>query len=560
MIQLDASAAVRGIADGLWEAVLREDPATATIFGDERYDDRLPDPGPIGRARRRALHETALAAADRIDPEGLGTEDRVTLGLVRLAAQLAIEHDDRRLDLLRAVDQMDGPQSLLPQLALLQPADTPERLERLEARLEAYGPFMATYRELLHEGIASGLTASRIVTERAIAQLERLAEAPPEASVIATGARVAHEADRERLARLVRDVVTPADHAYLDVLRGSYLAASREEPGLWSAPNGDELYRTLVRAWTTLDLEPREAHDIGLEEIDRISREQRRIARHHGFGDDVAAYRAALLADPANVPATAADLLARAREDIDRALAVAPRFFGRLPAAGCEVREVEAFKQQDSMAAYYLPPADRGARPGLYYVNTHDLPSRQLSRLASVTYHEAVPGHHLQMALELENESLGEFRRHAWYFFGSAYAEGWGLYAERLADEMGLFRDDGERLGMLDAQAFRAARLVVDSGLHALRWPRQRAIEFLVAIGLSGADAAIETDRYISWPGQALTYKMGQRVIERLRQEIAARDGRNFDLRAFHDALLGHGSLPLAILAQELPSWVAVPV
>ncbi len=240
-------------------------------------------------------------------------------------------------------------------------------------------------------------------------------------------------------------------------------------------------------------------------------------------------------------------------------MAVAPRYFGRLPRASCEVRAVEAFKEKDSPFAYYYPPTTDGSRPGIYYANTYQLSSRFYTTLGTTTYHEAIPGHHFQIALEMENEDLTVFRRLGSRMVGGAYVEGWGLYSERLADEMGLFRSEGERFGMLDAQAWRAARLVVDSGMHALRWPRQRSIETLLAAGLSETDAVIETDRYICWPGQALTYKLGQREIERLRAQLMARDGSSFDLRAFHDAVLGHGSLPLATLARELPNWVATP-
>ena len=249
----------------------------------------------------------------------------------------------------------------------------------------------------------------------------------------------------------------------------------------------------------------------------------------------------------------------RAAEDLDRAMAAAPRFFGRLPKAGLDVRPVEEYKERDAPFAYYYPPSATGSRDGIYYANGYDLPSRKYTKLASTTYHEAAPGHHFQIALEMENTRLNTFRRLGARAVGGAYVEGWGLYSERLADEMGLYRSEGERFGMLDAQAWRAARLVVDTGLHALRWERQRSIDFLRNAGLSETDAVIETDRYICWPGQALTYKLGQRQIEKLRRELTERDGAQFDLREFHDQVLGHGSLPLATLARELPTWVATP-
>jgi uncharacterized protein (DUF885 family) len=557
--QFDPASPVNVLADRFWEAILEENPTTATMYGDERYDDRLEDPSTAGRLRARALAESTLAAAREIEASDQPLEDRITLDMVRVVCELQIEQDDQRVDLLKPVDQMGGPQTLLPTVATFQHADTPERLERFLARLHAYPAYMAANTELLREGIASGLTAPRIVTERTIAQLERLLETPAAESVIVQMAQVASDADRDRVLAVVRDEVIPADQAFLDALRGAYLAASREDPGLWSAPNGDALYRTQVLAWTTLALEPADVHQLGLDELEQIEAERRVISRAQGFGDDTAAYRAHLAADPANIPNTAAELLGRAREDIDRAMALAPRYFGTLPRAGCEVRAVEDYKEKDSPFAYYYPPTTDGSRRGVYYANTYDLRSRAYSKLASTTYHEAVPGHHFQIAMEMENERLSTFRRLGSRMVGGAYVEGWGLYAERLADEMGLFRNEAERFGMLDAMAWRAARLVVDTGLHALRWPRQRSIEFLRGAGLSETDAVIETDRYICWPGQALTYKIGQREIERLRAKIEKRDGSGFDLRAFHDAVLGHGTLPLATLSRELPTWVATP-
>jgi uncharacterized protein (DUF885 family) len=557
--QFDPASPVNVLADRFWEAILEENPTTATMYGDERYDDRLEDPSTAGRLRSRALAESTLAAAREIEAADQPLEDRITLDMVRVVCELQVEQDDQRVDLLRPVDQMGGPQTLLPTVATFQKADTPERLERFLARLHAYPAYMAANTELLREGIASGLTAPRIVTERTIAQLERLLETPAADSVVVQMAQVTSDTDRERVLAVVRDEIVPADQAFLDALRGAYLAASREDPGLWSAPNGDALYRTQVLAWTTLALEPSDVHQIGLDELEQIEAERRVISRAQGFGDDTAAYRSHLAADPANIPNSAAELLDRARQDIDRAMALAPRYFGTLPRAGCEVRAVEEYKEKDSPFAYYFPPTTDGSRPGVYYANTYDLPSRAYSKLASTTYHEAVPGHHFQIAMEMENERLSTFRRLGSRMVGGAYVEGWGLYAERLADEMGLFRNEAERFGMLDAMAWRAARLVVDTGLHALRWPRQRSIEFLRGAGLSETDSVIETDRYICWPGQALTYKIGQREIERLRAEIEKRDGSGFDLRAFHDAVLGHGTLPLATLARELPTWVATP-
>ena len=555
----DPGWAVNDLADRFWESILELNPSLATTYGDERYADRLEDPTPAGRARTRQLMERTLAEVDGIDPSGLAIEDRITRDMLRVVGDLAIEEDDQKIYQLRVVDQMAGPQTLLPQLALFQPADTPERLEKFLARLAAYPVFMESNADILRQGLASGLTAPRIVAERTVAQIERLLSVPVEEAVIPSMAKVTSEADRDRVRDAVRDHVYPADAAFLSVLRTDYLPSTREEPGLWSAPNGDALYRTQIRSWTTLDLDPSEVHQIGLDELAGIDDERRSIAREAGYGDDIRGYRASLAEDQSNLPASSAALVQRATEDIERALAIAPRFFGTLPRAGCEVRPVEEYKERDAPFAYYFPPAADGSRQGIYYVNTFDLGSRTYTKLASTTYHESVPGHHFQIALEMENPNLNNFRRLGARMVGGAYVEGWGLYSERLADEMGLFRSEAERFGMLDAMAWRAARLVVDTGIHALRWSRQRSIDFLLETGLSETDATIETDRYICWPGQALTYKIGQREIERLRRELQLRDGSRFDLRAFHDAVLGHGSLPLATLASELPNWLATP-
>jgi uncharacterized protein (DUF885 family) len=552
---------VNAIADRFWEGILRESPTTATVYGDERYDDRLDDPGPAGRAAARALRERTLAELATIPADGLPVEERITRDMLEVVCKLGIEQADARVDLLAAVDQMGGPQTLLPQLVQFQRADTPQRLDRLVARLEAYGPFMDAYVGLLAEGRATGLTATRIATDRTIAQTERLLAIPAAESPILASAQLADgdARGRERLAAAVERHVRPALARYVEALRGDYLAGAREEPGLWSAPNGDALYRLAIRSWTTLDLDPSEVHQVGLDELAATDAERRLIARGAGFGDDIDAYRRHLVADPANVAESSDALVARAREDIERALAAAPAWFGRLPVAACDIRPVDAFMERDAPFAYYYPPAIDGSRPGIYYVNTYDLPHRFLSTLGTTTYHEAVPGHHFQIALEMEHPELPAFRRLGSRLVGAAYSEGWGLYSERLADEMGLFRSEGERFGMLTAQAWRAARLIVDTGIHALRKDRAWGVRVLLDAGLTETDASIETDRYITWPGQALTYKIGQREIERLRRELTARDGSAFDVRAFHDEVLGHGSLPLATLARELPSWMPLP-
>jgi uncharacterized protein (DUF885 family) len=546
------------LADRFWEGILELNPTTATVYGDERYADRLEDPSPAGRAKTRRLMERTKAEAEAISPDGLSVEERITRDMLIVIADQAIEQDDQGVHRLGVVDQIGGPQTLLPQICTFQPADTPERVEKFLARLEAYRDYMAANTDILREGLETGLTAPRIVAERTVAQLERLLAIPLDQAVVPQLAQVTNEADRDRVRKVTQDVIYPADRAFLEVLKGDYFGATREDPGLWSAPNGESIYRTQARAWTTLELDPREVHEIGLEELRLIDVGRRQIASAAGASSP-AEYRKRLADDPDNTPKSKEELLARAREDIDRATAIAPQFFGTLPKAGCDVKAVEEFKEKDAPFAYYFPPATDGSRGGTYYANGYDLPNRKYTKLATTTYHEAVPGHHFQIALEQENPNLSTFRRLGARIVGGAYVEGWGLYSEKLADEMGLYRNEAERFGMLDAVAWRAARLVVDSGMHALRWTRQQSIDFLLETGLSETDAVIETDRYICWPGQALTYMIGCREIEKLRRELTARDGSRFDLREFHDQVLAHGSLPLATLSRELPNWVATP-
>ncbi len=552
--------AVNTLSDRFWEGFLDLSPISATLLGYERGADRLDDPGPSGRDRAHALYAETLETAEAIDRSttdgALPPEDRITLDVLRVICGIELEQQDQRIDRLKAVDQMDGPQTILPMLAAFQKTETPEQLDAFMARLAAYPRFMASYSELVGEGLASGLTAARIVTDRVVGQLERLSAVPDAESPVVQALSLPGEADRERLIAAVGKYVRPANAAFLDALKGEYQAASREEPGLWSAPHGEQLYRTQIRAWTSIDADPADLHRIGEEELVRIEGERREIARSLGFGDDTRLARETLGRAPGAIPASTDELVGRARGQIERALAAAPGYFGRLPRTRCEVRPVEPYKEVDAPAAYYFPPAADGSQPGVYYVNTYDLANRNCIGLASTSFHEAVPGHHFQLALETEHPSLNTFRRLGSRGAGMAYIEGWGLYSERLADEMGLYLSPAERFGMLDGQALRAARLIVDTGIHAFRWSRERSVASLMDAGILRTDAEIETDRYICLPAQALTYKVGQREIERLRAEAEAGLGGAFDLKAFHDAVLGHGTLPLATLAAGLPRWL----
>lgn len=546
----EREAAARDLVDTYWEELLETEPLLGTMVGDERFDDRLPDPSDAGLAARETLHRAALeelAAIDR-DLEDLGL--RTTLDMLEAIAQRDLASIEHRLDRLGAVSHLWGPGQLLAELGSLQRADTPERLERYLARLRAVPAYLAATEEVARGGAVAGQTSPVIVVERSIAQVERLLSLPAEESPALQPVPADDSAGRERVAEALREAVMPAYEGYLGVLR-EYLPSATETIGLYALPDGEAMYATEILSWTTLPLEAQKVHDLGVEDLERIQDERRLVAERLGHADAASAI-AALTAAGRNTAASREELVRLAEEQVRRGWDAAPGFFGRMPKDNCEVRAVEEFREVDMPFAFYQPPSQDGSRAGVYYVNAYDLPNRPLHHLATTTYHEANPGHHFQIAIEQEMEDRPALRRFGGLMAGSAFAEGWGLYSERLAEEMGLFLDDVERLGMLDAQAHRAARLIVDTGIHAFAWSRGRSIEKLEEAGVPRVDAEIETDRYIALPGQALSYKIGQLEIERQRAEAAKRLGADFSLSAFHDRLLALGSLPLTALQREL--------
>ncbi|HYG72271.1 MAG TPA: DUF885 domain-containing protein, partial [Actinomycetota bacterium] len=400
----------------------------------------------------------------------------------------------------------------------------------------------------MRDGVAAGVTAPRIVVERAVAQVERLLATPAEdaPSVMPAGEDAAA---RERIAGVTRDALYPALERYLAALR-EYLPAATETLGLSSLPDGDAIYAAQILSWTTLPLDAQKVHDLGVEDLAKIQDERRLVAERLGAPDAEAAER--LLDERGNRARTRDELVDLAMRQVEKAYEAARDWFGRLPSENCVVKPVEEFREADMPFAFYQPPSADGSRRGVYYVNAGDLKGKPLHHLATTTYHEASPGHHFQLTLEQEMGDRPALKRFGGLLAGSAFAEGWGLYSERLADEMGLFEDEGERLGMLDMQGMRAARLVVDSGIHAFGWSRDRAIETLENAGVPHVDAVIETDRYVTLPGQALSYKIGQFEIEQQRADAAKRLGGGFSLSGFHDRVLALGSLPLSALRREL--------
>jgi uncharacterized protein (DUF885 family) len=557
--KVDPNAAVNELADRFWDGALERDPVYATILGDDRWDDRLPDLGQAGRAADEAAYRETLADAEAIDPAGLDPEQVITRDMLILVASTHLEALEKKQYQL-AINHIFGTQTMPVRIAQYQIAETPEGLERLLTRFGAYPAAIEQEIETLREGMADGRTGAAIPVRKEIEQIERMLALPVEAFPAVAMAHVVDDAARERVGASVEADIYPALQRLRDFLADEYEAQARSEPGISSTPGGDEAYRLGIRMNTTIDTTPDEVHRFGMEDLSHIEAEKDEIAQRAGYEDRVA-YAKALGEDPDNHTSSREAIVELAAEQTARAFATAPRYFGRLPRADCEVKAVEEYREREVPPAFYMPPSIDGSRAGQYYLNTYQPEARDLHKIAAITFHEATPGHHFQLAIEMELTGLPAFRTLGSRMAGAAYSEGWGLYCERLADEMELYRSDAERLGMLDAQSFRAARLVVDSGLHAFGWSRARAIEFMHERGsLPLVDAEIEVDRYTIWPGQALAYKIGQREIERARREVSEFMGDRFDLRAFHDEVLAHGSVPLATLRREIPGWVEAAV
>jgi len=549
---------VDALAERFWEGLLERQPVAATFFGDDRFDDRLDDPGPAGRAADLAAAQALLAAAAGLERAGLGVEEAITLDMLEVVARLTVRAHEQATWQLASIDQLGGPQVLTGDLARVQRLDTPERLDRLLARLSAYPAYLEAHADVLRDGVAAGRTAAAPVVARVLEQTARVAAAPAADDPLLAAHPDLDEASRARLERAIAHDVRPAQGRFLQAVR-AYAPHARTDPGLWALPDGEALYDAAIEAHTTLVESAAAIHAYGQERLEALDGERLAIARQAGEAS-VEAYRASLLADPANHAASGDEIVALCEAVIERASAAAPRVFGRLPRAACVVRPVEPYAAPEAPPAFYLPPRPDGGRPGTFFVNTFEPSARPLHRFAATAFHEAVPGHHFQLAIETELTGLPRFRTLGSRLAGAAYTEGWGLYSEGLADELGLYRDERERFGMLEAQAWRAARLVVDTGLHAFRWDRERAVTFLErAAGLPRLEAETETDRYIAAPGQALAYMIGQRELQALRAVLTARAGGAFDLVAFHDAVLGHGALPLATLRRQLPRWLEAP-
>jgi uncharacterized protein (DUF885 family) len=540
------------LGDWYWEELLRLEPILGTDIGDERFDDALPDLSDAGLAERERVNSRALKELATIDRTVLQREERATLDVLEALARRELDRVTLRFDQLRAASHMDGPAQLLAQLGVFQRADTPARTERYVARLRRVPRLLDEFGTLLRESVGGGAIAPAAVLERAISQIEILLATPAQGLPAFRPCAEASDSGRQKVLAALEEAVVPAYARYVESLR-EYRRQARQEPGLHALGNGEALYAAAIRGQTGLELDPEYIHDLGRTELAQIADERREIAARLGYPSPERAIAAYQTEYTPRLLRSADDLLALARGLVDSSWRAAPHAFGRLPRENCEVCEIEPFRAADSAYAFYEPPGLLSSRLGRYYVNPHNLRAWPLHRLAATTFHEANPGHHFQVAIEHDASQRHKLRRSAAStLITIGFIEGWALYAEGLADEMGLYRDDFDRLGRLDLQLLRTVRLMIDTGLHAFGWSRDRAIEEMQSAGIPRAEAEIEVDRYAALPAQALTYKLGQLEIERWRAALRERAGSAFSLSAFHDRLLDLGSLPLAAMGREV--------
>lgn len=553
---------LQALADEYWEAQLRFSPSYATFLGDHRFDAEVEDVSVTAEAEQEARWRDLRDRVDELGDDGLDLADRVTRSLLRETLDDALGHIAHRTIELR-YDQMDGVHAGLLTAAPQMQASDPESAAALVTRHRRMDTLLDGAVERFRAGLAAGRTPPRLVVLRALNQVDGYLASPLESDPFASFAGPegwdGEAAWRDALREAAAEVVRPAFARYGDVLRDELLPASRDDdqPGLVALAGGEELYRFLIRSNTGLDIEPTVLHAIGLEELERIDEQMAEVG-HRLFGtSDHTEIFERLRSDPAlrYDPERPEEPLDDARLCVAAAEAVMGDWFGRLPVDRCEVKEIPEVLAADAPAAYYFPPAADGSRSGAYFVNTHDVGSRNRFDTASVAYHEAIPGHHLQLAIASELDGLPAFQR---FSFGhTAFVEGWALYTERLAEEMGLYRDDLDRIGMLVNDAWRACRLVVDTGMHALGWTRQQAVDLMAAHMPVGLDEiTVEVDRYVAIPAQALSYKVGQREILRLRAEATAALGDRFDIKGFHDAVLGSSTVSLPVLGLIVDDWV----
>ena len=544
-----------------WDAQMQFDPLYATLVGDRRFNDRLPEVGEAATGRQRQSYRDFLTRLAGVPRAGLPPADQVNYDVFGhvLRGELAVlETGLYRMNFSRH----GGFHTLMLDVIQLTPFENEPDYEAYLARLRAFQTFARQHIALLRGGLQAGFIPARAALNGALDTVVPHIVADPADSLFYQPLRAfpgaVPEPARARLQDAARQAiqasVLPAFRELYAFLKDEYLPGAGESIAATALPDGARLYATMVRYHTTTDLAPTQIHEIGLGEVQRIRGEMRAHLERLNFTGTFAEFIRFLRSDPRFYVDTPAQLLKETALVLKRMDGELPRLFGRLPRTPYGIREIPDYLAPQSTTAYYNPSPGDGSQAGFYYVNTYDLKSRPLYEVEALSLHEAVPGHHLQIALQQEMENMPDFRRNASF---TAYVEGWALYAERLGLEVGFYTDPYSDFGRLTYEMWRACRLVVDTGMHALGWTRQQAIDFMAEnSALTLLNIANEVDRYIAWPGQALAYKIGELKIRELRGQAEAALESRFDRRAFHDLLLGSGAVPLSLLEQWVVEWI----
>ncbi len=556
----DAAARTTAIADAYMSAWFERFPENGTLFGiPSARHDRLTDNGPAAVGRWEKREDDWLAQIREIEPSALaGRPERVTYGCLRHALEASIGMRVCRNHLWSVSQTYNGWPSTLTYLAQIQPVGTPDLRAQALARWGSFPAYLDTEVTNLREGTRLGYTAPRRNVRLVIEQVDGLLKTPPAESPFSDPARRdPDEAFRKSFQALVADRIDPAMRRYRDFLAREYEPLAREAAAVSANRDGPECYRASIRNFTTVDPSPEEIHALGNTRMAAIQGEMATITRQ-GFGtSDVPALLQRLKTDGRYLFRTRDEIVTYSQAALDRSKRAMSRWFGILPKADVIIQPYPQFREKSAPPGEYKPPADDGSHPGVYLINTYEPDKRSRAGAEAIAFHEVIPGHHLQIAIALERKDAHPVTR---YLGSSGFTEGWALYSERLADEMGLYSSDVDRLGLLSSEAFRAARLVVDSGIHALGWSRERAVEYMLAhTAMSPAAVGAEIDRYIAVPGQATSYMIGSLEIRRLRERAEKALGARFDVRRFHDRVLENGRITLPMLQETIESWIAGP-
>jgi uncharacterized protein (DUF885 family) len=562
----NTAAQLHEMVEQYWQDSLELDPIMASYVGDNRYNDRYSGGiAPDERAAKQALEQRYLDAATAFDGSALGDEDGLTLELFVDGRRQELE-GFRYPSWLLPISQFRNPAAffvLLGSGASVHPFKTVKDYDDFLGRVNGFVEWSDQAIVNMREGVEKGVVQPRILMEKVLPQMSAQFKDKAEDSMfwkpIENMPAEFSEEDRSRLRAAYKNAIEtrliPVYHKLYDFIEQDYLPHTRETVGMSGLPDGEQWYDYQVRSITTTDLTPEQIHEIGLREVARIHEEMASVMQEVGFKGDMQEFFDYLNTDPRFYFTREDDLIAgynALRERLDKAT---PALFSRVPKAGFEIRPVEAFRAQSASGGSYMSPTPDGSRPGVFYVNTYDLAARPKWAMESLFLHEAIPGHHFQLALAVELDHLPSFRRFGRY---TAYVEGWGLYAESLGRELGMYQDPYQYFGALAAELWRAIRLVVDTGLHAKGWTRQQVLDYMYAnTAIKEARAVSEAERYMAIPGQALAYKIGQLKISELRKRSEAALGDKFDIRAFHAQVLEDGELPLNVLENKIDRWIA---